>query len=136
MSSLHPTIERVTERIVERSRASRARYLDLMAIEGERHADRNAALPCSNLAHGFAAARRGQGGDPRRRAGRTSAIVSAYNDTHLGPSALWRLSAADEDLGRAKSARPRQVAGATPAMCDGVTQGLDGHGAVACSAAT
>ena len=55
MSSLHPAIARVTDRIIERSQGSRRRYLELMEIEGEKHADRNVALPCSNLAHGFAA---------------------------------------------------------------------------------
>ncbi len=34
MSSLHPTIARVTERIVERSKGARRRYLELMAAEG------------------------------------------------------------------------------------------------------
>ena len=43
MSSLHPAIARVTERIVERSADGRRRYLELMAAEGERHADRNLA---------------------------------------------------------------------------------------------
>ncbi len=55
MSSLHPTIDRVTDRIIERSKDSRRRYLELMSSEGDKHADRNVALPCSNLAHGFAA---------------------------------------------------------------------------------
>ncbi len=55
MNDLHPTVARVTERIVERSKDSRRRYLELMEREGELHADRNVALPCSNLAHGFAA---------------------------------------------------------------------------------
>src|SRR6188474_2210176 len=80
MSSLHPTVERVTERIIERSRNSRRRYLELMDAEGEKHADRNVALPCSNLAHGFAAT----GEDKASiiaRAGPNIGIVSAYNDT-------------------------------------------------------
>ncbi len=80
MSNLHPTVARVTERIVERSRDSRRRYLDLMDAEGERHADRNVALPCSNLAHGFAAT----GEDKESistRAGPNIGVISAYNDT-------------------------------------------------------
>ena len=44
MSSLHDTVHRVTQRIVERSADSRRRYLDLMEREGDRHADRNVAL--------------------------------------------------------------------------------------------
>ena len=80
MSSLHPAIERVTARIVERSKDSRRRYLELMRIEGERHADRNLALPCSNLAHGFAATGEDKESIATRR-GPNIGIVSAYNDT-------------------------------------------------------
>ena len=54
MSDLNPTVARVTERIVARSKDSRRRYLDLMDREGERHGSRE-FLSCSNLAHGFAA---------------------------------------------------------------------------------
>ena len=76
MNSLHPTIARVTDRIIERSRGSRRRYLELMDAEGEKHADRNAALPCSNLAHGFAAT--GEDKDSiATRAGPNIGIVSA-----------------------------------------------------------
>jgi phosphogluconate dehydratase len=78
--TLHPTIARVTERVVERSRASRARYLELMAIEGERHRDRNVALPCSNLAHGFAAAGEDKDTISAQR-GPNIGVISAYNDT-------------------------------------------------------
>src|SRR6188474_2313046 len=80
MSNLHPAISRVTDRIIERSRASRDRYIALMESEGEKHADRDVALPCSNLAHGFAAT----GEDKASiiaRAGPNLGIISAYNDT-------------------------------------------------------
>ena len=55
MSRLHPAIERVTARIIDRSKDSRRRYLELIEREAERFPNRN-ALSCSNLAHGFAAA--------------------------------------------------------------------------------
>ena len=45
MSSLHPTVSRVTDRIIERSKDTRRSYLELIDREGERHADRNAVLP-------------------------------------------------------------------------------------------
>jgi phosphogluconate dehydratase len=80
MSELHSTVARVTERIVERSRDTRGRYLELMKREGEAHANRNTALPCSNLAHGFAAM--GEDKDSiASRAGPNIGIISAYNDT-------------------------------------------------------
>ena len=54
MTDLHPVIAKVTERITERSAATRLKYLDL--IERGRDAGTNRAqLSCGNLAHGFAA---------------------------------------------------------------------------------
>ena len=54
MTNLNPVVARVTDRIIERSKPPRSRYLDLVAREHDRHADRS-FLSCSNLAHGFAA---------------------------------------------------------------------------------
>ncbi len=124
MTSLHPAIARVTDRILERSQDSRRRYLELMAAEGDKHADRNVALPCSNLAHGFAA----MGQDKASiltRAGPNIGVVSAYNDTissHQPYGAYPPLM----KLWAREVGATCQVAGATPAMCDGVTQGTDG----------
>ena len=53
--SLDPRIAAVTDRIIERSRRSRRRYLELMAAEAERGIGRP-RLSCGNFAHGFAAA--------------------------------------------------------------------------------
>ena len=124
MSKLHPAIERVTDRIIARSRDSRAAYLTLMDEEADRHRDRNASLPCSNLAHGFAAA----GEDKTSiaiKAGPNIGIVSAYNDTISAhqPYGAYppRLKAYAREVGATA-----QVGGSTPAMCDGVTQGADG----------
>ncbi|HJU76716.1 MAG TPA: phosphogluconate dehydratase, partial [Sphingomicrobium sp.] len=52
--ALHPVLAKVTDRIVERSRPSRRRYLDLMAEQKERGINRG-RLSCGNFAHGFAA---------------------------------------------------------------------------------
>ena len=46
MSRLHPAIARVTDRIIERSKDSRRRYLALMDADGDKHRDRSQALPC------------------------------------------------------------------------------------------
>ena len=124
MSNLHPAVERVTDRIIERSRESRARYEALMRAEGDRHQDRNVALPCSNLAHGFAAAGEDAGSILAQR-GPNIGIISAYNDTISAhqPYGAYppRLKLYAREVGATA-----QVAGATPAMCDGVTQGLEG----------
>jgi phosphogluconate dehydratase len=122
--ALNDTVQRVTARIVDRSRGARSRYLDLMEREGERHADRNVALPCSNLAHGFAAA----GEDKQAiatRAGPNIGIVTAYNDT-ISAHQPFAAYPAQMKLWAREVGATCQVAGATPAMCDGVTQGTDG----------
>jgi phosphogluconate dehydratase len=122
--TLHPNVARVTDRIVERSRDSRRRYLELMDIEGERHADRNVALPCSNLAHGFAAMGEDKASIATRR-GPNIGVISAYNDTISShqPYAAYppQMKVWAREVGATV-----QVAGSTPAMCDGVTQGTDG----------
>lgn len=124
MTALHPTVARVTERIVERSRESRRRYLDLMEREGERHADRNTALPCSNLAHGFAAMGDDKDSIAQER-GPNIGIISAYNDTISSHQPFGAYPPLMKVWAREVGATA-QVAGCTPAMCDGVTQGMDG----------
>ncbi|MXO73237.1 phosphogluconate dehydratase [Alteraurantiacibacter buctensis] len=124
MSNLHPAIQRVTDRVIERSRDSRAAYLSLMAEEADRHRDRNAALPCSNLAHGFAAAGEDKASIAARK-GPNIGIISAYNDSISAhqPYGAYppRLKVYAREVGATA-----QVGGSTPAMCDGVTQGADG----------
>ena len=51
--SLNPTIARVTDRIIERSKPMRRRYLELMAEQKQRGINRP-SLSCGNFAHGFA----------------------------------------------------------------------------------
>ena len=124
MSNLHPAIERVTDRVIKKSRASRAAYLELMAIEGERHQDRNTALPCSNLAHGFAAAGDDAASIAAQR-GPNIGIISAYNDT-ISAHQPYGAYPPQMKIWAREAGATAQVAGATPAMCDGVTQGTDG----------
>lgn len=124
MTTLHPIVDRITDRIIERSRESRQRYLALMENEAEKHRDRNVTLPCSNLAHGFAAA----GTDKESiLAGRgpNIGIITAYNDTISAHQPYGAYPPQLKIFAREAGATA-QVAGATPAMCDGVTQGLDG----------
>jgi phosphogluconate dehydratase len=123
MSKLHPAIERVTARIIEKSADSRRRYLDLMDREAERFPNRN-ALSCSNLAHGFAAALDDKGAIKSGR-GANLAIVTAYNDMLSAHQPYGRYPEAMKLYAREVGAT-MQVAGGVPAMCDGVTQGQDG----------
>ena len=121
--TLHPTIETVTQRIVERSRPTRDAYLDLIARERDSGVDRP-TLSCGNLAHGFAAA----GEDKRAiRDGKAMniGIVTAYNDMLSAHQPYGRYPEQIKLFAREVGATA-QVAGGVPAMCDGVTQGQRG----------
>ena len=124
MSNLHPAISRVTDRIIEKSRDSRARYLGLMDAEAELHSDRNRALGCSNLAHGFAAAEEDKAAIAAMR-GANIGIISAYNDT-ISAHQPYGAYPPQMKIWAREVGATAQVAGATPAMCDGVTQGMAG----------
>jgi len=123
MSELNPAIAKVTDRIIERSRDCRARYLDLMDSEAERFESRN-FLSCSNLAHGFAAAEEDKASIASER-GANIAIVTAYNDMLSAHQPYGRYPEQMKLFAREVGATC-QVAGGVPAMCDGVTQGQDG----------
>ena len=121
--SLHPTVERVTARIAERSRATRSQYLQRIDAARDRGPARM-RLSCGNLAHGFAAA----GTDkPVLRAGRAGniGIVTAYNDMLSAHQPLEQYPALIRMAAR-NAGGSAQVAGGVPAMCDGVTQGRAG----------
>jgi len=121
--TLHPVVERVTDRIIERSRPGRSAYLDLMDRESERHGDRE-FLSCSNLAHGFAAALDDKATIASGRRPNIG-IVTAYNDMLSAHQPYGRYPEAMKIYAREVGATV-QVAGGVPAMCDGVTQGQDG----------
>ncbi len=120
MSRLHPTIERVTQRIIDKSKDSRRAYLELIAREAEKFPGRG-ALSCSNLAHGFAAALDDKAAIKSGR-GPNLAIVTAYNDMLSAHQPYGRYPEAMKLYAREVGATA-QVAGGVPAMCDGVTQG-------------
>ncbi|MGB7654063.1 MAG: phosphogluconate dehydratase [Novosphingobium sp.] len=123
MTDLHPAVERVTARIVAKSKDSRGRYLELNAREAERFPGRG-ALSCSNLAHGFAAALDDKAAIKGGR-GPNLAIVTAYNDMLSAHQPYGRYPEAMKLYAREVGATA-QIAGGVPAMCDGVTQGQDG----------
>ncbi len=123
MTSLNPVIERVTQRIIDKSKDSRRRYLELAEREAEKFPGRG-ALSCSNLAHGFAAALEDKPAIANGR-GPNLAIVTAYNDMLSAHQPYGRYPEAMKLYAREVGATC-QVAGGVPAMCDGVTQGQDG----------
>ena len=120
---LNSTIDRVTDRIRERSAASRSAYLARIVAAGTAGPAR-AHLSCGNQAHAYAAM-----GDDKAAlmAARVPnlGIVTAYNDMLSAHKPFEHYP----DLIRAaaqKSGATVQVAGGVPAMCDGVTQGQPG----------
>ena len=122
MSKLHIAIETVTARIIERSRVGRQVYLDLIAKQRDAGVNRP-VLSCGNLAHGFAASGEDKAAIRDGKA-MNIGIVTAYNDMLSAHQPYGRYPEQMKIFAREVGATA-QVAGATPAMCDGVTQGQD-----------
>jgi phosphogluconate dehydratase len=121
---MHPVTAEITERIVERSRGTRADYLARM--EAARSAGTGRAkLSCANWAHAFAAESDGTKTAMRDPTAPNVAIVSAYNDMLSAHQPLERFPAIIKQAAREVGAAA-QFAGGVPAMCDGVTQGRPG----------
>lgn len=124
MSTLHPVLDEVTARLVERSRVTRQAYLDRIRAAGSREPART-KLACANLAHGFAASEETEKTALRGRIKPNVAIVTSYNDML---SAHQPYGTYPPVLKKAviRAGGLAQVAGGVPAMCDGITQGRDG----------
>ena len=121
---MNPTVKNVTQRIIERSKATRTAYLkkieDVMLNKVTR-----SKLPCSNLAHGFAACCIDDKNDLKNILKSNIGIISSYNDMlsahkpyELYPEQIRKVLHEVGAVG--------QMAGGVPAMCDGVTQGEPG----------
>jgi phosphogluconate dehydratase len=123
MSKLNDTIHRVTQRVIENSRSSRAAYLDLIAREADNMGERS-AVSCSNLAHAYAGAVDDQAALVAGK-GANIGIITAYNDMLSAHQPYGRYPDRLKIYAREIGATA-QVAGGTPAMCDGVTQGESG----------
>ena len=122
--NLHPTLIAVTERLRERSRATRQAYL--ARIDAARSVGPSRErLSCGNLAHGFAACAAPDKAALREGRGADLAIVTAYNDMLSAHQPYARYPELIKAAARAAGATA-QVAGGVPAMCDGVTQGRAG----------
>ncbi|WP_353206589.1 phosphogluconate dehydratase [Sphingorhabdus sp.] len=122
MSEMHATVEAATARIVERSKRGRQAYLDLIAKQRDAGVNRP-VLSCGNLAHGFAASGEDKASIRDGKA-MNIGIISAYNDMLSAHQPYGRYPEQMKIFAREVGATA-QVAGSTPAMCDGVTQGQD-----------
>ncbi len=118
---LHPVVDQVTQRIMARSVPTRTAYLQQIdaAARRDRGADR---MGCANVAHAFAAMPINDKFKVVAQKAINIGIVNAYNDMLSAHAPLQHYPALIKDEAR-KHGATAQVAGAVPAMCDGVTQG-------------
>ena len=121
---MHPRVVEVTERLVERSRATRQRYLEMIRAAASEGPQRG-KLQCANFAHGVAGCSGHDKQTLRLMDAANVAIVSAYNDML---SAHQPYETFPEQIKQAlrELGSVGQFAGGVPAMCDGVTQGEPG----------
>lgn len=121
---MNPTVQAVTEAIIERSKDARARYL-AMIEQAASDGPLREGLSCGNLAHGFAACNSTDKQRLKMMDSANVAIISSYNDMLSAHQPLESYPAiikqALTDIGSVA-----QFAGGVPAMCDGVTQGRAG----------
>ncbi|GAB2992327.1 phosphogluconate dehydratase [Psychrosphaera aestuarii] len=121
---MNKIIQEVTDRIIERSKATRKAYLEKIERAREKGPHRG-VLSCGNLAHGFAACSSQQKQDLTALTKANVGMISAYNDMLSAhqPYEVYpdKIRAAVEKVGSVA-----QFAGGVPAMCDGVTQGQPG----------
>lgn len=118
------SIEKITARVIERSRDSRAAYLAMV----QESRDQDAApqrLSCSNWAHVVAANPDDEKRSIPKGEGANIGIVTAYNDMLSAHQPFAGYPNIIKLVARAQGATA-QVAGGVPAMCDGVTQGQPG----------
>jgi phosphogluconate dehydratase len=117
---MNDVLHKVTQRVIANSRATRQAYLDLIAREAD-NLGKRPAVSCSNLAHAYAGT-----ADDRAAlvagSGPNIGIVTAYNDMLSAHAPYYRYPERLKIYAREVGATA-QVAGGTPAMCDGVTQG-------------
>lgn len=121
MKQLDSTVAEITERITERSTVTRAAYLDRIKALTSAPSGR-AAMGCTNLAHAFAASPANDKLVLHAERAPNLAIVTAYNDMLSAHQPYEHAPERIREAARAVGATA-QVAGGTPAMCDGVTQG-------------
>ncbi|MFV0294245.1 MAG: phosphogluconate dehydratase [Paracoccus sp. (in: a-proteobacteria)] len=120
--TLHAMIDRVTDRIRERSHQTRSEYLSRIARAAE-NGPRRAHLSCGNQAHAYAAMDNKDDLALTRKP--NIGIITAYNDMLSAHQPYERYPALIRKVA-ARSGASAQVAGGVPAMCDGVTQGRPG----------
>jgi len=121
MSNINSSVSDVTQRICERSSDSRAAYLDRINALAAGPSGRS-GMGCTNLAHAFAASPINDKLTLHAERAPNLAIVTSYNDMLSAHQPYEHAPELIREAAR-KIGATAQVAGGTPAMCDGVTQG-------------
>ncbi len=122
--NLNATVAVVTARIEQRSAASRAAYLDVVA-RAKKPGPYRGGMGCANAAHAYAAMPANDKLVLRQERQPNVGIINAYNDMLSAHQPYEHYPERLRAAARAAGATA-QVAGGVPAMCDGVTQGEDG----------
>ena len=121
---IHPKIAEITARIIERSATTRQEYLEQIDAAFQEGVHRS-TLNCGNLAHGFAACNQHDKSALAADIIPNLGIITAYNDMLSAHQVFEDYPKAIKQYANEFGA-VAQVAGAVPAMCDGVTQGQPG----------
>jgi phosphogluconate dehydratase len=121
---MNSIVEKVTERITERSQPFRQAYLDRIE-QAQQQGPQRGELDCANLAHAFAACDHADKETLTALDKPNIGIISAYNDMLSAHEPYYRVP---EIIKKevAWAGGVAQFAGGVPAMCDGVTQGRPG----------
>ena len=121
---MNRVVQEVTQRIIERSRENRTKYLkhlEAARVDGpNRH-----KLPCSNLAHAMAVCNSSESKAMKGDSAPNIGIITAYNDM-LSAHQTYENYPQMIKKAVVEAGGTAQVAGGVPAMCDGVTQGEPG----------
>ncbi|QEY25026.1 phosphogluconate dehydratase [Neisseria animalis] len=122
---LHPKLAEITQRIIERSRPTREKYLaKIRNAKQQGHLERS-QLGCSNLAHGYASMPKSIKIEMLQETVPNLGIVTTYNDMVSAHQPFKDFPDWIKDEAQ-KYGATAQVAGGAPAMCDGITQGYAG----------
>ncbi|MET6758408.1 phosphogluconate dehydratase [Pseudoalteromonas sp. Z9A6] len=121
---LHPRIQEVTQRVIERSKNTRQDYLERIS-HAKKQTRVRAGLGCGNIAHVMAACSSDDKARLKSDEQPNLAIINSYNDMLSAHVPYKDYPDLIKDIATKYDATA-QVAGGVPAMCDGVTQGRDG----------
>ena len=121
---MNSSITKVTERIKERSKSSREKYLSDMTKSHQEGVSRQ-GMSCGNLAHASAGCGTHEKNELHGDTTPNIGIITAYNDMLSAHKPFEHFPQQIRDFA-IKHKAVAQVAGAVPAMCDGVTQGQPG----------